>query len=122
MMELEQQETYRLLDLSYIREISKGDLGYERNVANLFLTIVPENLASLEKDMLRGDYAHAKSTLHHMQSSISIMGFYPQLEAYMEPTVYSNIPPRQFQKNVQMILDICKEALVEADRFLRSLK
>lgn len=122
MMELEQQEKYSLLDLSYIREISKGDLAYERNVARLFLTIIPENLSSLEQDMEYEDYAHARSTLHHMQSSISIMGFYPKLEAYMEPTVYSNIPPKQFQKNVQMILSICNEALVEASRFLHSLK
>ncbi|WP_199140381.1 hypothetical protein [Pedobacter sp. ASV12] len=119
-MELEEQ-TYRLLDLSYVREIAKGDVAYERNVARLFVDIIPENLASLERDMAMGHYAKVKTTLHHMQSSISIMGFYPKLEKYMEPTVYTDLPIALFRTHVHIIIAICREALVEAQHYLHSL-
>lgn len=119
-MELTQQ-IYRLLDLSYVREIAKGDIAYERNVARLFVDIIPENLASLEHDMAKGNYARARTTLHHMQSSISIMGFYPKLEKYMEPTVYGDLSIPLFRTNVHIIIAICREALVEAKHYLQSL-
>lgn len=115
------EEHYQLLDLSYIREIGQGDIAYERNVAELFLDIIPENLSNLERDIEDEAYGNVKKTLHHMQSSISIMGFYPKLEQYMEPTVYDDISAEQIHQNVEMILAICREALAEARHYLNSL-
>lgn len=112
---------FELLDLSYMRQISRGDTDYEKKVTRLFIEIIPENLANLQRDYELRAYPGIKKTLHHMQASISVMGLDDKLGDYLEMDLYEKVNSLQVKENIDFIAAICNKAVEEAKQYLVEL-
>ncbi|WP_316771261.1 hypothetical protein [Pedobacter frigiditerrae] len=115
------QPKFELIDLSYMQEISLGDLEYEKKVTTLFIEIIPENLVNLETYLELKSYQNLKKTLHHMQSSISIMGLDDKLSKYMDFESYENADEKEIKEKIDFITTICSQAIEEAKVYLKNL-
>ncbi len=62
------------LDLSYLRQISEGDVSFECEILLLYLREVPP-LAQKTKNTLKvGDYKSAADLVHKLKSKIRVIG------------------------------------------------
>jgi PAS domain S-box-containing protein len=62
----------RIMDFSYIDELSGGDEDFKKEIIKLFLEKVPEDIANLETAILNSDTIEIGKTTHHMKSSLSM--------------------------------------------------
>lgn len=115
------QNEFELLDLSYMKQVSRGDTDYEKKVTRLFIEIIPENLANLQRDFELRAYPGIKKTLHHMQSSIAVMGLDNKLGTYMDMDLYERVNSKQVKENIDFISEICNKAVEEAKQYLITL-
>ena len=115
------QNEFELLDLSYMKQVSRGDTDYEKKVTRLFIEIIPENLANLQRDFELRAYPGIKKTLHHMQSSIAVMGLDNKLADYLDMDLYDRVNSKQVKENLDFIAEICNKAVEEAKQYLIAL-
>ncbi|TCC93230.1 hypothetical protein EZ428_00185 [Pedobacter frigiditerrae] len=118
---MKEQPEFKLINLSYMQEISLGDLEYEKKVTTLFIEIIPENLVDLETYFELKSFENLKKTLHHMQSSISIMGLDDKLSKYMDFEAYENANEKEIKEKMDFITTICIQAIAEAKDYLKNL-
>lgn len=73
-------------DLSYLKEISSGNKEFEKEMIELLLTQIPEQVAALVKAVSINDYAEIRSFAHKLKALVPIAGvpkmaeFFNQLE------------------------------------------
>jgi len=112
---------FELLDLTFMTEISRGDVDYERQVTKVFIEIIPEDLAELKKNVESNSIQNLKKTLHHMQSSVSIMGLDKKLSAYMDIDTYEEVNSKVIKEKIDFITATCTKAIDEATIYLKTL-
>jgi signal transduction histidine kinase/AmiR/NasT family two-component response regulator len=61
-------------DLKMIKEIADGNEEFEKEMINMFKTIVPPELEKLGNAIEKADYATIRSLSHKLKSSIGMMG------------------------------------------------
>ena len=61
-------------DLTYLKEISKGDQAFIQDMLDIFLNENPDEVHRLEKAIAEKDYSRIKSISHHMKSTIPFIG------------------------------------------------
>lgn len=115
------QQRFQLLDLSYMKEISRGDLAYEKAVTQLFITTMPENLVELEKKCATKSYAELEKVLHYMQSSIAIMGLDKKLANFLDIDFCEQRNPNDIKTDIDFIISICTNAITEAKEYFAKL-
>ncbi len=115
------ENEFELLDLSYMKQISRGDTAYEKKVTQLFIEIIPENLATLQRDYELRAYPGIKKTLHHMQTSIAVMGLDQKLADYLDMDLYERVNSLKVKENIDFIATICNKAVEEAKQYLDEL-
>jgi signal transduction histidine kinase/CheY-like chemotaxis protein len=71
-----------VVNLSYLKNISKGDLEFERRIQNNFLANVPAQLTLLEQSLTQNERPGVLKALHNLKVSISVFGL---SEAIKEP-------------------------------------
>lgn len=101
--------------------ISRGDINYERQVVRVFIETIPEDLITLKRHFEEKSLAEIKKVLHHMQSSIAIMGLGEKLSAYTDFEAYENAENKEIQEKIDFITTICSQAVEEAKFYLESL-
>jgi hypothetical protein len=119
---MENRPEFKLIDLNYMQEISLGDVEYEKKVTTLFIETIPENLVDLETYLELKSYDSLKKTIHHMQSSISIMGLGEKLSNYMDFEAYENASELEIKEKIDFISAICGKAIEEAKVYLKILR
>lgn len=103
-------------------EISRGDLDYERQVTKIFIEIIPQDLVNLKAYFESNSFEKLKKTLHHMQSSISIMGLDKKLSKYMDVDAYEDTNGNEIKEKIDFIVTTCAKAVVEAKAYLKTLE
>ncbi|RZK58338.1 MAG: hypothetical protein EOO91_08495 [Pedobacter sp.] len=118
---MENKHKFELLDLRYMQEISRGDISYERRLANVFIETIPEDLLTLKRHFDEKSIEEIKKISHHMQSSLFIMGLEQKLSAYMEFEAYENADGKEIKEKIAFITKICMRAVEEAKVYLKGL-
>jgi len=112
---------YRVLDLSYMKTISKGNANYETIVTNQFITCIPEDINALVDAYRKEDLIALQHTAHNMKTSVAIMGLLPSvgylLDSFEDAGNLNTIKASDLQKLKQ----ICLAAVAEAKVFLQSI-
>ncbi|MGB1240923.1 MAG: hypothetical protein ACPG49_00270 [Chitinophagales bacterium] len=62
------------LDLSYLRQISEGDISFEREILLIYLREVPLLAQKTKKTLKVGDYKTAADLIHKLKSKIRVIG------------------------------------------------
>jgi len=111
------KEDNKLIDLTYMKDISKGNVAYERVVTEQFIVSIPQDIAGLMDAFEKGDAAQLNRIAHNMKTSVAIMGLLPKLETRLDELEHT----REITAALAPILDevktICMAAVQEAKDF-----
>ena len=66
--------TSKITDLTYLKDISKGNEDFVKEMIGIFLNETPEEIKRLEKAIDEVNFEKIKSISHHMKSTIPFMG------------------------------------------------
>ncbi|WPQ60786.1 ATP-binding protein [Chitinophaga sancti] len=74
-----------LVQLQYLKTLSKGDTEFEHAMLQQFVTQLPEDLGALKKAIQAEDVAAIRSTAHNLKTTISFIGLDGILYPILEP-------------------------------------
>ncbi|HXU27678.1 MAG TPA: Hpt domain-containing protein [Bacteroidia bacterium] len=64
----------KVIDLTYLNEISKGDANFIKEMIGIFLDETPEEINQLEKAITHADFEKIRAISHHMKSTVPFVG------------------------------------------------
>jgi len=114
------EEKYSTINLEYMREISRGNIGYEKQVTGQFLEIVPRSLLEIDIALLSNDFGAINHVAHDLKTSMAIMGMTEQLEDILTALEYSRDELTILQ-NTSLLKIIGNLALKEAGHYAELL-
>ncbi|RBL90731.1 response regulator [Chitinophaga flava] len=107
-----------LLNMQYIRELSKGDKAFEKSMLEQFVTQLPEDLSMLKNAIMINDPVSIRATAHNLKTTVSFTGLethlYPileQLEQIDENTYNATTVQELFYTLKQLCLQAIQEAI-----------
>jgi len=105
-------------DLSYLSETMSGKKKLIKEMMDVFLQQIPEELQSINDAIIKTDYPTIKNFAHTMKSSVSIMGvsvLKPILEEMEDLGAKATDMEKIKQLNQKLNL-ICKQGIEEIER------
>jgi CheY-like chemotaxis protein len=105
-----------VIDLEYLKTLSKGDEVFEKNMIRSFSIQMPEELNRLKSSILDKDYDQIGSIVHNMKSTLSFMGLNqltPLLQQIEQECKKQNGITR-INDNFTLISATCQLAILEA--------
>jgi len=114
-------ESYRFIDLTYMKDISKGNLIYEKKVISQFITFIPQDLIALQEAYQQQDFKKINTVAHNMKTSVAIMGLLPILKACLDILEFSNADTPAVSTAIAELDSICKNAVTESRHLLESM-
>jgi CheY-like chemotaxis protein len=109
-----------VIDLEYLKIISKGDEVFEKNMIRSFSIQMPEELNRLKSSILERDYEQIGSIAHNMKSTLSYMGLRqltPLLQQIEQECKQQNGITR-INDNFTLISATCQLAITEAKELI----
>jgi CheY-like chemotaxis protein len=109
-----------VIDLEYLKIISKGDEVFEKNMIRSFSIQMPEELNRLKSSILERDYEQIGSIAHNMKSTLAYMGLRqltPLLQQIEQECKKQNGITR-INDNFTLISATCKLAITEAKELI----
>ena len=97
-----------------MREISRGNMAYEKTVIGQFISCIPNDLAGLQTALGKKDYTSLSRIAHDMKTSVGIMGLTSILENDLDKLEDAGVGHADLQVCVSNIEDICTKAVEEA--------
>jgi CheY-like chemotaxis protein len=108
-----------VIDLHYLKDLSKGDTEFEIAIIRQFILQVPEELELLQEAIDKRNMLKIKSLAHGMKSSVGYLGLsgrlQPALER-METEAINNAAEDHFQEDFNTIKQVCDMAITEAKK------
>lgn len=108
---------YKYIDLHYMKEVSNGNMDYEKTVTEQFIEAIPDDLKAMEKAWQNKDVNQLRQLAHNMKTTVSVLGLNDVLQLYLDAIEYESLTEESFQQNMSSITLVCKAALEEAHRF-----
>ena len=112
---------YKYINLQYMKEISRGNIEYEKTITEQFIRAIPVELNILEQSWQNNDINQLRQSAHNMKTTISVMGLNELLENYLDSFEYENPDKETFQYKFSSLKFICCAALEEAKHFYTTL-
>jgi signal transduction histidine kinase/CheY-like chemotaxis protein/HPt (histidine-containing phosphotransfer) domain-containing protein len=109
-----------VIDLEYLKIVSKGDEGFEKNMIRSFSVQIPEELNKLKSSIIEKDYEQIRSIAHNMKSTLSFMGL-KQLTPLLQQIEQDCKKQNGFNRisdNFTLISATCQLALIEAKELI----
>lgn len=121
---MQERNSDRYTDLTYLREIAKGSDEFIIQMLTLFIDQTPQILIRVDKALGSKDWKTLRLVVHKMRPSIMFVGLaeiiddVPLLEDYAAEEVHlDKIPPL-----VDKIKKICTKAIVELKDELKKMQ
>jgi len=105
---------FDMIDLTYLKEVSMGDAGFEQEMATKFIAIISDDLAALKQALLTHNYPQLKRVAHQMLSTISVMGLGAKISNSLRSIEFDDLSEEQLKQQVQLVTAICTKAKEEA--------
>jgi signal transduction histidine kinase/CheY-like chemotaxis protein/HPt (histidine-containing phosphotransfer) domain-containing protein len=109
--------SFTIINLRYLKELSGGDLQFEKTITKEFLDAIPAETAALEKSVKEKDQSAIRSQLHNLRSSVAVMGLLESLGSLLDDAEYGEHSPEKTEELVSSIISVCRKALREAQQF-----
>jgi len=109
---------YKYINLQYMKEISGGNMEYEKTVTEQFIEAIPQDLMAIEKAWQDKHISNLRQLAHNMKTTVSVMGLNESLQPYLDAIEYEEQHEASFSKNFQSVKLICNNALQEAGQLL----
>lgn len=112
------ENTTQLINLQYLKQLSKGDQAFERTMLEQFVTQLPEDLAALKKAIREDNIPGIQSTAHNIKTTVAFIGLesllFPvleQLENADPASHHAGETTSQFNQLKQQCLQAIREAM-----------
>ncbi|GGE67182.1 response regulator receiver domain-containing protein [Pedobacter psychrotolerans] len=113
--------SYAVIDLTYLKDISKGDAKFEKEITEKFLIFIDEHLKDLKQNLTLGFIDKFKMTAHQALSTIYIMGLNNLLEKPLKAIENENLSKSELAIILKEVEDIIVMAKADANKFLQTL-
>jgi len=114
-------DVYSYIDLQYMKEVSQGNIDYEKTVTEQFIDAIPSDLSTIEKAWHNNEINQLRKIAHNMKTSISVMGLNETLRLCLDALEYNDLTKEQFGNQFFYLQFICNAAMEEAKHFKASL-
>jgi signal transduction histidine kinase/CheY-like chemotaxis protein len=112
---------YKYINLQYMKEVSLGNVEYEKAVTEQFLENIPAELTMVEKAWQHNHISDLRQRAHNMKTTVSVMGLNEVLQPYLDSLEYENLDEDSFIKKFSSVKLICEAAVEEAKRFAATI-
>lgn len=113
--------SYQYINLTYMKEVSRGNLLYEKTVTRQFIETIPNNLTTLKKAWKEQDITLLQQTAHNMKTTISVMGLNNLLNVHLDFLEAETLTATGFDTHFTAINNVCTVSIAEANTFLTTL-
>ena len=113
---------YKYIDLHYMRDISRGNVEYEKTITAQFIEAIPVELKKMEDSWGHDDLPQLRQTAHNMKTTVSVMGLIDSLGSILDSLENDPLNKVTFQFKYTSLKFICNAALAEASHFYSSLE
>ncbi|MEN0056290.1 MAG: response regulator [Mucilaginibacter sp.] len=117
-----QAGSYEVIDLSYMKEISKGNIAYEKTVTGQFLECIPQDLSALQTALDTKNYQELNRIAHNMKTSVAIMGLLPRLNNILDALEFAQPDDSDIALIIADLDAVCSAAMREANDFYSTLQ
>ena len=108
---------YKFINLQYMKEVSNGNIEYEKTVTEQFIEIIPNDLLALQNAWQQQNIKKLKQLAHNMKTSVSVMGLNEVLQPYLHELEYEDLTDNSFNINFTSLRTICEASVEEAKHF-----
>jgi HPt (histidine-containing phosphotransfer) domain-containing protein len=121
---MENGDTDRHIDLTYLREIAKGSDEFIVQMLNIFIDQTPKAFVNIEKALESNDWESLRLAVHKIKPSITFIGLseikndVPLLEEYAASETHLDAIPELVNK----IQKVCTKAVIEVKDELQKLQ
>ncbi len=118
---IEKPDKAGIIDLSYLQDISMGDVDFEQTILQQFMIQVPQELKEMNDAIADMDFVQIKSIAHGMKSSVSYMGLNERLHPTlhrMETEATNSEKQPHFEEDYNEVRLVCEQAILEAKQHL----
>jgi signal transduction histidine kinase/CheY-like chemotaxis protein/uncharacterized protein YihD (DUF1040 family) len=112
---------YEYINLQYMKEISSGNVDYEKTVTEQFIEAIPQDLLAIEKAWQDKHISELRQLAHNMKTTISVMGLNETLQPYLDAIEYEDLNDASFTVNFDSLKSTCETSLAEARQFYKTL-
>ncbi len=112
---------YKYINLQYMKEISGGNIDYEKTVTTQFIEAIPKDLQLLMKNWQDNHITNLRKLAHNMKTTASVMGLNKILQPYLDTLEYENLTEEKFLENFITLKQICDTSVIEAKKFINTL-
>lgn len=112
---------YQHINLAYMKEISNGNVEYEKEVTQQFIEAIPEDLKAIETAWQTKDITAIRQVVHNMKTTVSVLGIGEPLQTHLNTLEYQDLTEETYSLHNQAIKDICTASVTEAKQFLSTL-
>ncbi len=111
-------QVFNFIDLAYLEEVSMGDYDYQKEMAAMFIEMLPKDLETLRLCFENQDREGMKKAAHHLLSTIYIMGLGKKLSPHLSAFKEAEKSLEQLGEHLKQVQEICSSASKEARIFL----
>ncbi len=110
----------QLFDLSYLNEISRGDLDFLKKMLELFISQVPENMVLLNEAFEKNDMLALKAIAHKTKSSIDtlMISSLQNVVKEIEELANKNDNGPKLQELIQRMNSVIPEVIMQLKRII----
>lgn len=116
--DVQEYPVFKLIDLNYLKAISKGNVDYEKRATGQFIRLVPCSLTNLKAARNSNDLKVMKQVAHEMKTTVSIMGLTAILDGPLDDIENATGTDPDLDEKIKYLTDTCEGALQEAELFL----
>ena len=108
----------QVIDFNEVEKISGGNKMFVKELAEIFVTQIQQELGQLDAAFARNDLATLKSTAHCMKSTIAYMGLMDKLEHALhriencDPAALNSAP---LQQDIAYVKSVCMDAVKQLE-------
>ncbi len=105
----------KLIDISYLKEISDGDESFIEEMLTMFKTNTPIQLNLIEKYLNNGSDQELRKIIHKMKSSLGLIGINTATELIqkIELKIDKNKSKENWIDDLNTVRNLCESALKE---------
>lgn len=113
---------FKTINLTYLKEVSLGDLDYEIEITEKFIETIENDLVELKENFIVNDRQKISAVAHRTLSTICIMGLKPKLGDILYSIENNDLTIKELELNLKCVYEICQNAVIEARLFIDEFK
>ncbi len=113
--------SFTFIQLDYLKEISHGNIAFEKEVTGQFIEALPGALSAMQNAWECNNWAAIGQQAHNLKTTISIFGLNEKLNPWLDQLELGKLSQKLFTQNFNPLHEFCSNAINEARQFYHSL-